>query len=239
MNRLIKKLLILMLVAILMLAGCAKENDSKPAVSQAPDTSSVGNENEPVPEQAASHDENIGDTNSNLTDENADSETMFKVQDSKQIQGWKELIVKDYAYTTEDWESYSFRENSPIISYSLHFPSNWNVDYSIFTDENGAKVAELLPTIIMKEGQSLLDNWEPNSECELISRENIKVGDLTGVKIILKSYPYGGDIEMWYPHTYYLTDGKQVFIMSFYALELDSEEQELFDKIIKTFQFLS
>jgi hypothetical protein len=90
----------------------------------------------------------------------------------------------------------------------------------------------------MTEGQSLLDNWQASGECELISKEDIKVGDLTGARIVLRAFPHGGDIDEWYPHTYYLTDGKRVFAMSFYALELNAEKQKMFDGIIESFEFL-
>ena len=242
MNLFRKKLFILLLVVLFILAGCttAKNNKStEPTLSDTPDAeSTAGNENEPEQELEEPHTENGTEKNDISPTDNGEDETIFEVKDSEQIKGWKQLTLKDYAYTTEDWSSFSYNDESPLIAYTLHFPDNWDIEYSVFTNEKGEKVAELFPPIIMTEGQSLLDNWETTGDCELISKEDIKVGDLNGARIVLKTYPHGGDIVEWYPYTYYLTDGKQAFAMSFYALELDDEQQKQFDGIIDSFSFL-
>lgn len=243
MNLLRKKLFVLLLVVIFVLAGCTKVNDNnqvepKPSddpgkVSPSDDEKEPGQDpSEPPENEAGGNDEPGAGT------DNGEDETIFEVKDSEQIGGWKQLTLKDYAYTTEDWFSYSYQDGSPLIAYVLNFPSGWDVEYSVFTNENGEKVAELFPPIMMTEGQSLLDNWQVSSECELISKEDIKVGDLTGARTVLKAYPHGGDIDEWYPYTYYLTDGKRVFAMSFYALEVSAEKQKQFDGIIDSFNFL-
>lgn len=242
-QKLAKRLFIVTLVVLIALPGCGKEQGANPGNYDEPSSPSADNNTTPqnnstTPPAQNTDDKNAEDDPKNSNTANIDEEPIFKIEDAEQIKGWKKIVVKDYAYVTEDWVSYSFREDAPIISYSLEFPSKWKAEYSIFTDENGEKVAELLPPVMMKEGQTLLDTWKPSDDYELISKEDIKVGELTGAKIITKSYPYGGDIDVWYPHTYYLTDGKQVFIMSFYALDIDLQKQELFDKIISTFKFL-
>ncbi|GAQ24770.1 hypothetical protein [Tepidanaerobacter syntrophicus] len=245
MNRLklVGKLSIFMLVALMILTGCSKGDSASPGTSNTQNNPSGTKETSSQEDSVVlpvqnTDDEDTQDDSKNGDDVNTEEEPAFNIEEAEQIEGWKKIIVKDYAYVTEDWVSYSFRENSPIISYSLEFPSQWKVEYSIFTDENGEKIGELLPPVMMKEGQTLLDTWKPSDDYELISKEDIKVGELTGVKIITKSYPYGGDIDVWYPHTYYLTDGKRVFIISFYTLDIDLQKQELFDKIISTFKFL-
>ena len=241
MKLLTKKLFVILLVMLFILAGCTKPNDNNPAQTKPVDTpgevTAPGNEKEPEQETEQPPSENATE-NGEPKAGNGEEETIFEVEDSKLINGWKQLTLKDYAYTTEDWDSYSYRDDSPMISYILHFPDNWDIEYSVFTNEQGKKVAELFPPIIMTEGQSLLDNWQASGECELISKEDIKVGDLTGARIVLKAFPHGGDIDEWYPHTYYLTDGKRVFAMSFYALELSAEKQKEFDGIIESFEFL-
>lgn len=242
MNLFRKKILVVLLVLIFILAGCTKTKDNQPAESKPPETSGAVSS----PDAEKEQDKDIKEAPiDNVTEENGKSqadddedETVFEVKDSKYINEWKELTLKDYAYTTEDWESYSFQENSPLIAFSLHFPGNWDIQYSVFTDEKGEKVAELFPPIMMSADQSLLDNWESNNDCELVSMEDIKVGDLTGIRVVVKAYPHGGDILEWYPHTYYLTDEKRVFAMSFYALELDAEKQKQFDRVIDTFEFI-
>jgi hypothetical protein len=238
-----KKLFVILLAMLFILVGCTKPNkgspgQTKPVVTPG-EVTSPDNEEEQQPGTEEPHMENETGKNGESNAGNGEEETIFEVEESKLVNGWKQLTLKDYAYTTEDWDSYSFRDDSPMISYKLHFPDNWDVEYSVFTNEKGEKVAELFPPIMMAEGQSLLDNWEANSECELISKEDIKVGDLAGVRIILRAFPHGGNIDQWYPHTYYLTDGKRVFAMNFYTLELDAEKQKMFDGIIETLEFLN
>ena len=234
MNQHRKKLCIMLLIFVFILVGCGKVEDSQPAQTtdvEIPDEKEPEHDTEEMPVEP--------DTENNTQmEDGGEEETIFEVKDSKYINDWKELIVKEPAFITDDWESYLFRENSPLIGYSLHFPGKWDIQYSVFNNEKGEKVAELFPPIIMSPGQSLLDKWEANSECELISKEDINVGDLTGFRVVMKTYPHGGDIEEWYPHTYYLTDGSRVFAMSFYTLEIDPAAQKNFDKIIETFQFI-
>ncbi|NLL99026.1 MAG: hypothetical protein GX223_06955 [Tepidanaerobacter sp.] len=240
--KLARKLFVLILIMLLILVGCTKAGKEAATTPEPSNTDTPGNVE--TPEENKNHEElpetkEGNESESDETDtENNEEQPLFEVKDSPLIDGWKVLTLRDYAYSTEDWDSYSFKDSSPMISYRLHFPGNWDIEYSVFTDENGQKVAELFPPIMMKEGQGLLDNWQLSSECELISKEDIKIGNLTGVRIIFRAYPHGGDIEYWYPHTYYLTDGKRVFAMSFYTLELDTDKQKQFDGIIDSFTFL-
>ena len=241
--KLARKLLALILIMLIVLMGCSKANkEPSPTTPEPSNTQTPGKEQVPqeenkeeLPTEPNKENEPGEDGEKDIKEE----EPLFEVKSSPLFEGWKVLTLRDYAYTTDDWDSYSFQDSSPMISYQLHFPGNWDVEYSVFTDENGQKVAELFPPIMMKEGQELLDNWQLNSECDLISKEDIKVGDLTGVRIILRTYPHGGDIEYWYPHTYYLTDGKRVFAMSLYSLELDEAKQRQFDEIIRSFAFIN
>lgn len=230
---------IFIIIALFIITGCTKDGSepvqTKPHISSNETTNpDEGNEKQEVEDPYC---ENNGEDDEEPDLNNGEDETVFEVEDSKIINGWKQLTFKDHAYTTDDWDSYSFRDDTPMISYMIHFPGNWDIEYSVFSDENGQKVAELLPPIIMSKDQSLLDGWEASDDCKLISKEDIKVWDLEGFKIILEAYPFGGDIDKWYLHTYYLTDGEKVFAMNFYSLELSEENQKLYDKIIKTFEF--
>lgn len=234
-----RKFIVLMVIMLIILVGCTKTQENVGTLPNPPNSNTseetVTKEPEEIEEPGEPEEINEGDE---IGSEGSEDELLFEVKDSPLKEGWKVLKIRDYAYTTEDWDSYSFQEASPLISYELHFPGNWDIEYSVFVDENGQKVAELLPPIIMKEGQTLLDNWQLNRDCELIVKEDIKVGNLTGARIVYKAFPHGGHIEYWYPHTYYLTDGKRVFAMSFYTLELDEDMQRQFDGIIGSFTFL-
>jgi len=125
-----------------------------------------------------------------------------------------------------------------MIGYKLHFPGKWELEFSVFYDDEGKKVAELFPPIIMEQGQTLLDTWEASDDCELVSRDNIRVGDLKGERIIVKAYPHSGEITEWYLYTYYLTDGQKVFAISFYSEKLDEEKQKGFERILESFEFM-
>jgi len=238
-----RKLFVLMLIMLILSVGCTKAKQEATTSPVPPGSNTSGQEQIPIENESQDElpklpeESEAGESDETFVENDRD-EPLVEVKDSGLVDGWKVLTMRDYAYTTEDWESYSFFESNPMVSYQLHFPGNWDLEYSVFTDEKGQKVAELLPPIVMKEGQSLLDNWQLSTECELISKKDIQVGNLTGVMIILKAYPHGGDIEYWYPHTYYLTDGKRVFAMSFYTLELDEDKQKEFDEIISRFTFL-
>lgn len=247
MNPMSKRLFVLLLIVLVFLTGCGKTGNNEPPELTNPEEKleetmpSTENEADPNEEDrdilSEGEDEST-QPNKEESENESEEETIFEVKESKYFTGWKELTLKDYSYTTEDWESYSFRENSPLIGYKLHFPGNWELEFTVFYNEKGEKVAELYPPIMMTSGQKLLENWEISSDCELISKDDIQVGELEGVKIVARAYPHSGDIAVWYPHTYYLTDGQKVFAMSFYALELDERNQREFDNIVESFEFI-
>lgn len=238
-----KQAIILLLILMFALTGCNRgKNQGKVKPQDNPDTpiSQEKNDEQDVKEsdsKLVDDEKNQNNPKEEPSSIEEDGEAVFEIQESKKIDGWKQLIFKDQSYSTTDWESYSFEEDSPMVAYSIHFPGEWELEYSVFHNEKNEKVAELFPPIVMKPEQKLLDNWQNQAESELISKKEIKVGNLTGIKIISKVYPSDGDISEWYPHTYYLTDGKQVFAMTFYDMEEGSGSEDLYDKVIKTFEF--
>ena len=143
MNPFRKKLFIILLVMLFILAGCTKPSDNSPAQTKPVDTPGevIAPDNEKEPQQDAQepHSENESDKNDEPKAGNGEDETIFEVEESKLINGWKQLTLKDYAYTTEDWDSYSYRDDNPMISYVLHFPDNWDIEYSVFTNEKGKR----------------------------------------------------------------------------------------------------
>lgn len=238
----LKKVFIFLLILMVILTGCAGNRKTEQGKDQdSPNvTTTPSQESEHVDVEYTKPETENGEKKEDIEPcpkANEDG-TIFDIQDSKVINGWKQLTIKDHSCTTEDWESYSFDNDSPMIAYTLHFPGDWSLEYSVFYNDKKEKIAELYPPIMMQPGQKLLENFKTSEYTELISQQEIQVGDLSGIKVVSKVYPSSGDIMEWYPHTYYLTDGEQVFAMAFYDMAEDSDNEEQYDKIIKTLRFL-
>lgn len=159
---------------------------------------------------------------------------------SDMIIGWQKLNAETYlhemTYYKDDKVLAQFVEDR-TVSYTLDVPGSWTLKDTVFF-ENGQKAAELIPIFLLEldEGSDL--NFiipEEYTEDELISLEKISFGENEGYKIILEVK----NRDTWYPHTYYLTNGRYVFgiVLYSYSEERDSFEQMLFDDIASSFRF--
>lgn len=148
---------------------------------------------------------------------------------------WKILKQKETPLVTTDWIDLQTADNHEPVGYSISYPGDWTLEYTVFLDKNGQKVAELIPPILLSEGQKPFDNWKPGYGEKQVSRTEITLQDLTGQKIITKTTPDDGPV--WYPHNYCLANGNKAFMIIFYERELGSGNEALFDKIISTLRF--
>lgn len=153
--------------------------------------------------------------------------------------GWKiyqsSMNSSNEIAITEDWFDFSFEQGD--IPFSFQFPDDWNVNYGVFDDTHGKKIAELLPGAVkLKQGQHCFDTpYDSNKsqgQLRLISRENIIVNNQKGVKEVEAYY------DIHYPITYCLEKDNQAFIITFYEDKLNSDLRSTFDKVMSTFKFL-
>lgn len=156
--------------------------------------------------------------------------------------GWKKYISNGkFVFSTNDWWSYSFENDN--LSFSIEYPSDWNLGSSVFDDSDGKKIAEFLPgLVVLQPGQKCFDvnGNDEIGRSELISQTNITIGKLQGALRIEKVLYEGGSPNWtgyWYPNIYCLSDGSKAFVMSFYEEELNSDKRGLFKKIISTLKF--
>lgn len=148
---------------------------------------------------------------------------------------WKVLRLKEPPLVTTDWVDLQTADNQEPVEYSISYPGDWTLEYSVFLDKSGQKIAELIPPVILSEGQKPFDKWKPGYGEKLVSQNEIALDDLNGQKIVTKIMPDDG--PAWYPHNYCLAkDGKAIMIV-FYERELDSGNEALFNKIVSTLKF--
>jgi len=159
---------------------------------------------------------------------------------------WKLFTSKDLNLTlsTDDWSSFTINEentnNNPF--YSFQYPSNWVKETDIFLDENGKKIAELSPgLVILKTNQKCFDKkYDPNlgiNPSPLILEKPIKVGNYEGVLRITETMYEGGSPNWngtWYPNTYCLMNNKRAFVITFYEYQKEPIQTELYEKILST-----
>lgn len=153
--------------------------------------------------------------------------------------GWKTYKSVD-TYTTDDFNSFS-TSASNAVSYTIKYPENWTLGYTVFNDQDDNKIAEFSPGgVLLKDGQDCVNQPKPDPNgwpVDELSRETITVGNYSGTKIVQRSAVDGGEISQWYPIRYCMQSGRKAFIMNFYELELGKGDRVLFEKIISTLQF--
>ena len=138
-------------------------------------------------------------------------------------------------YETQDWSNYFSLPGSEQISYTFILPDDYILSSSVVYIDN-VKVGEFGPPVRLKEDQRMPESLDDICrdmdddrngryyDSEMIIRE--------GVRIFLSRsivYPDGpGDIDVWYPHTFYTQIDDIIFYVSFYPL-VKYPDPELFD----------
>jgi hypothetical protein len=203
-----KRLLLCGLILILMLAllGCSTESKTGTVSNSNPQQGQVANKAEVQPEN------------------NNNGEIQIPA-------GWKELSQTVEAYQTDNWDEYRPVDGNKKISFSIYHP--WKINSTVFYNDKDQKVAEIFPPVYLSKGQKPFGNWQPSVESEekFISRKDINIAGLSGVKIITETSTESG---IWYPHTYCLAKDDKAFIIAFYELKLNSGQEKLFDQIVST-----
>lgn len=158
---------------------------------------------------------------------------------------------KPNVFSTYNW--FEYHSENKIVKYSFEYPSNWSFNSSsVFTDQNGQKIAELLPgVVILKKNQRLLQVIEggPSNYHQdedevprpvLISNQSIDFARYKGIRVVksVVATDGRGTFIEWYPITYYLQDKNRVFIINFYERELNSDLRKIFDDVVKSFKFI-
>ncbi len=150
--------------------------------------------------------------------------------------GWKKFSSDGkYVFSTENWSLYSIKKDD--FSFSIKYPSEWQLNGSVFDDASGNKIAEFLPgLVVLSPNQKCFDfDKEENRRIgELISRTSVSIGGKTGVLEINKT---GTQRGVWYPNIFCLSEGEKAFVMSFYEHELGGGNRELFEEILTTLKF--
>jgi hypothetical protein len=165
----------------------------------------------------------------------------FETTDSDNIQGWKTLHAAVSLMRLGEENSYQAPSADDVdkdkkLKYSIDFPGDWTLEYTVFYDIDNKKVAELPPAILLKPGQeaAFLDyKVATDFGEELISREGIQFNSYKGGKTVTKIPTESGS---WYPHIYRISDGTYGCTINLYSKEINKEDQELFDRIVNTFR---
>ncbi len=157
--------------------------------------------------------------------------------------GWKKYTYDfDYAFSTDNWQSYAFENVSAL--FSIEYPAYWTLDGSVFYDADEKKIAEFSPgLVILKNGQECFDVFVGESDygnIAFVSEKEITIGRFNGVLRIVKVIYEGGSPDWsgtWYPNEYCLSDGNMAFVMSFFEYELNTGDRELFEEILSSLRF--
>ncbi len=155
---------------------------------------------------------------------------------------WKifKSTEKQIYYETDDWSSYSPQDSANKVQIAFEYPGSWSfTGTSVFDDETGSKIAELLPgAILLSNNQNCFDSPHDDNfgMSKLISKENFTIENNSGVKKITKTNTNNGT---WYPNLYCIQKENKAFVIALYETNLNSERQHTFEKIISSFKFLN
>lgn len=177
--------------------------------------------------------------------ENMDLETTSIDNQNINTSQWKIFESNYEAYKTKDWRNFSYLNEK--IQFLIKYPEYWSLDNSIFYDQNGSKIAEILPGPVILSPEQSINNFESiivdktydEWPSEYISKDKYNLNNYKVFKIVSKSHPGGEEIPggFWYPNTYYIFYNEKAFVITFYDLELNSGKINIFDKVISTFKF--
>lgn len=181
--------------------------------------------------------------NKNKQSENNNNHEQQKHENqTTKITGWKKYIPDSGSvYDTNDWSSYNLINSN--TSFSIEYPNDWSLDYSVFQDSKGEKIAEFSPgLVVLNDGQKCFDVvYNEEGLFETLFQTETSINGLQCVfrknKIYLDGGPSLAGVGYWYGNEYCLSDGKNAFVMTFYDKELDSEKTEIFNQILSTFKF--
>lgn len=154
----------------------------------------------------------------------SDSNESDTATESKPFQGEAQL------YTTEDWNSFAPTDESMPIQYSIELPPDWKLKNQIIYDQTNLKAGEIMPPILLKPDQSLLEGWAGGIELEFVSREDFATENYSGQKLVQKVYTEDGECLV---ETYYLQNGDKVFQLYFF----ERDDGVSLDQIVETIQF--
>lgn len=233
--------MLLICMSLFITVGCGKTEGVK--------TIPKGEEPQKIEDQAEQPSETSSNENGNSADSAAESSQQpeeilqegFEITDSDNIQGWKTLHAVVALMRLGEKNSFQAPaaddiDKDKMLKYSIDFPSDWTLQYTVFYDAENEKVAELPPAVLLKSGQEaeFLD-YKPLTDFpeELISRGEIRVKSCKGTKTVTKMPVESGS---WYPHIYRISDGTYGFTFNLYSEKINKEEQELFDRIVNTFR---
>ncbi|GEM_PF-5407196 len=177
----------------------------------------------------------IKDISSNKGDSKNDRTISKDIRfEKKRIpEGWKKIRNKTAMYYTNNWREFIQINEDKMIAYSFYYPNNWKLNDTVFYDNEGIKVAEIAPPVLLSVGQLPYDNWKasPSFFEYFISMKDISFGELSGTKVITKVY---NEENFWFPHSYGLVKDNRAFMITFYEKKPNSGQEDLFDQIVST-----
>ena len=127
----------------------------------------------------------------------------------------------------------------PDRTFTISYPGDWSLHYSVFYDAEDKKVAEYANSVGLNTTCSEWSAEYKQQIDDIYSEEKIEIDDRTGLLIISGNLASGqSGATYWYPFSYCLDGGEKIFRTTFYSRDsIDLAPRELFEKILSTVQF--
>ncbi|MGI6453653.1 MAG: hypothetical protein ACOX0E_09350 [Syntrophomonadaceae bacterium] len=224
-NTIFSKTAVFISLMLLVISGC--ENSVVPSVSDIPEGSAVEET------QLSDQPETTEIVPVAIEANEADN---MRITESDQIPGWKKLEARVPLSELTECGSQPLQDSEELV-FSLHFPGNWTMSYTVFYDDNSQKVAEIPPVVLLKPGQEaefLTYNPSAVGDGELLTKTDFPVSSYKGSRTVTR---IATEMGSWHPHVYRITYSNYGFSIVFYSHTINDEDQDLFDRIAGTVRF--
>jgi hypothetical protein len=160
------------------------------------------------------------------------------------------IVISTPDPATANWKTFS------DLKFSIKYPSDWNLNESVFMDKNNNKVAEFLPGYLTLKNKdtcksfvSLTENGGEiqavetsySSQGSIVREKNtIVINNTTWDYIVTKVVYEGGSPNWtgtWYPYDFCTQKDNEMFVLTFYSNKYPSDDMKLYSQILSTFQF--
>ena len=147
----------------------------------------------------------------------------------------QETYTGDTSGSIFDYKKYTeLEKETGVVIFSMEYPESWTRNYSVFTDIEGNKVAEFSAGSV---DQAWCNREFDTSQgrVELISQNEVKVGDLVAVYRVTTIVPEGSkNPKRWYPNSYCLRGEKNYVGVTFYEYSAEPSNKKLHEKVLES-----
>ncbi len=157
----------------------------------------------------------------------------------------KSIEIGEGVYSTDDWNSFTRIPDTDTPQFEFQTPPEWKLKGTVFSNNEGIKIAELMPGGLVKlnDNQQCFDGYnEEYSEYSILrDKKLVLIGELNvHVQLLESEYSDGaGNFGTWYPQVFCVSKDGYAFMMTFYKTRYSAEVGHVSQEILSSLKFIS